>query len=92
MPTSAPAGPRIGDLHGQGGAATEGARVPESDSTPTKAPRGVRRDGADLDRVVDRLRERHGFGAVVRGRAIDCLARLVNDPHGFRLRTPSCSA
>jgi hypothetical protein len=47
---------------------------------------------ARLDGVLDGIRERHGFGAVVKGRAIDCLARLVNDPRGFRLRTPSCSA
>ena len=45
-----------------------------------------------LDAVVDGLRERHGFGAVLKGRAIDCLARLPHDARGFRLRTPSCSA
>jgi DNA polymerase IV len=54
---------------------------------------GLRRAAtARLDGVLDGLRERHGFGVVVKGRAIDCLARLVNDPRGFRLRTPSCSA
>jgi DNA polymerase-4 len=45
-----------------------------------------------LDAVVDGVRERHGFGAVVKGRAIGCLSRLAHDPRGFRLRTPSCSA
>jgi DNA polymerase-4 len=45
-----------------------------------------------LDRAVDRVRERHGFGSLVRGRAIDLLHRLPRAPEGFRLRTPSCSA
>ena len=45
-----------------------------------------------LDAVVDRLRSRHGFGAVARGRAIDGLARLSRDARGFRLRTPAGSA
>ncbi len=51
---------------------------------------GARR--ARLDAVVDRVRERHGFGAVVKGRAIGCLGRWAHDPRGFRLRTPSCSS
>jgi DNA polymerase-4 len=45
-----------------------------------------------LDAVVDRLRERHGFGAVFKGQAIACLDRLPHDARGFALRTPSCSA
>ncbi len=60
------------------------------DSVPAANP--VPCSAARLDAAVDRLRERHGFGSVVRGRAIDCLRHLVNDPRGFRLRTPSCSA
>ncbi|MDA1195729.1 MAG: DNA polymerase IV [Planctomycetota bacterium] len=44
-----------------------------------------------LDAAVDAIRDRHGFGALVRGRAIDLLPRLASDQAGFRLRTPSCS-
>ncbi len=44
-----------------------------------------------LDDAVDGIRERHGFGAVVRGRAIDLLARVPASQRGFRLHTPSCS-
>jgi DNA polymerase-4 len=70
------------------------ARSSEGDSVPTSALAGPReqRPKKDLDAVLDGLRERHGFGVVMKGRAIDCLARLGNDPRGFRLRTPSCSA
>ena len=32
-----------------------------------------------LDRAVDRIRERHGFGSLVRGRAIDLLPRAARD-------------
>jgi DNA polymerase-4 len=48
--------------------------------------------GARLDAAVDLVRDRHGFGALVRGRAIDLLPRLPRSPTGFRLRTPACSA
>lgn len=50
------------------------------------------RSHALLDGAVDRIRERHGFGALVRGTAIDLLARLPHDERGFRLHTPACSA
>jgi DNA polymerase-4 len=46
---------------------------------------------AALDGAVDRIRERHGFGALVRGRAIGLLAKVPADARGFRLRTPGCS-
>jgi DNA polymerase-4 len=45
-----------------------------------------------LDAALDRLRARHGFGAVVRGRAIEGLSLVDHDERGFRLRTPACSA
>jgi DNA polymerase-4 len=45
-----------------------------------------------LDEAIDRIRERHGFGSVIRGRAIDLLPRVGHDPNGFRLETPACSA
>ena len=45
-----------------------------------------------LDRAIDVLRERHGFGAVVRGRAIDLLPRVSSSNQGFRLQTPANSA
>ena len=44
-----------------------------------------------LDQAVDRIRERHGFGALVRGRAIGLLQKVPSSARGFRLRTPSCS-
>ena len=47
---------------------------------------------ATLDGVLDRLREQHGFGAVLRGQSVGCLSRVRHDARGFRLRTPSCSA
>jgi DNA polymerase-4 len=47
--------------------------------------------GRHLDDALDRIRARHGFGAVVRGRAIDLLRDTPASARGFRLRTPSCS-
>jgi DNA polymerase-4 len=44
-----------------------------------------------LDAAVDRIRARHGFGAVVRGRAIGLLRHVPASAEGFRLRTPACS-
>ena len=44
-----------------------------------------------VDTAVDRIRERHGFGAVVRGRAIELLKRSPASSKGFQLHTPSCS-
>jgi DNA polymerase-4 len=56
-----------------------------------------------VDRAVDRIRDRHGFGSVVRGRAIALLptrrgrrraaepAPLRWDARGLRLATPACS-
>ncbi|MDJ0522338.1 MAG: DNA polymerase IV [Planctomycetota bacterium] len=44
-----------------------------------------------LDDAVDRIRERHGFGSVVRGRAIGLLKKVPASARGFRLSTPSCS-
>jgi len=44
-----------------------------------------------LDEAVDAIRRRHGFGALVRGRAIDLLQQVPSSARGFRLRTPSCS-
>ena len=44
-----------------------------------------------LDAALDRIRDRHGFGAVVRGGAIDLLRTVPASHRGFRLRTPSCS-
>ena len=42
-----------------------------------------------LDRAVDRVRERHGFGAVVRGRSAALLRVCTKGRDGFVLRTPS---
>jgi hypothetical protein len=43
----------------------------------------------DLDRAVDALRERHGFGRILRGSSLSLLGTLPLGPDGFRLRTPS---
>ncbi|MDJ0975323.1 MAG: DNA polymerase IV [Planctomycetota bacterium] len=44
-----------------------------------------------LDDAVDHIRKRHGFGALVRGRATALIERVPRTPHGFRLQTPACS-
>ncbi len=44
-----------------------------------------------IDDAVDVIRERHGFGAVVRGRAIGLISHVPASQRGFTLRTPSCS-
>ena len=60
---------------------------------PGAAPAAARigASAGRLDAVVDRLRARHGFGILLKGRAIDCLARVPSDLRGLKLRTPSCS-
>jgi len=42
-----------------------------------------------LASTLDRIRARHGFGAVIQGPAIDLVDLLPHDPRGFRLRIPS---
>lgn len=49
----------------------------------------ARRDPAALYRGVDRIRERHGFSALVAGPSLFLLGDLAQDDHGFVLRTPS---
>jgi DNA polymerase-4 len=44
-----------------------------------------------VDTAIDRIRERHGFGAVVRGRALGLLPSTPTSARGFRLHTPGCS-
>lgn len=44
-----------------------------------------------LDDAVDHIRKRHGFGALVRGRATALLERVPRTKRGFRLQTPACS-
>ncbi len=39
--------------------------------------------------AVDGIRQRHGFGKLVLGPAVDLLGQVENGQHGFRLRTPS---
>jgi hypothetical protein len=43
---------------------------------------------ASLDAVADRLRERFGFRAFVRGRSLELLDKVPHDTYGFVLRTP----
>ncbi|MFQ5506188.1 MAG: hypothetical protein ACE5F1_15570, partial [Planctomycetota bacterium] len=42
-----------------------------------------------LDRAIDCLRARHGFGAIVAGESVELLGKLAHSRDGFRLRTPS---
>jgi hypothetical protein len=42
-----------------------------------------------LDAALDRLRERHGFGRIVRGASLPLSATHPLEKDGFRLRTPS---
>lgn len=78
---------------------------------PLAAPAAVGAEGAarrdrvgepgptlEVDHAIDRIRERHGFGAVVRGGAIALLERAprrlprrTGPVPGFRLATPGCS-
>lgn len=44
-----------------------------------------------LDAAVDQVRDRHGFGALVRGNAVQLFGRLPRSARGFRLHTPACS-
>ncbi len=50
-----------------------------------------RLDPKHLDTAVDHIRDAHGFGAIVRGRAIGLLRSVASSKRGFRLRTPACS-
>jgi len=52
-----------------------------------EAPRALRLER--LEASLDRLRRRHGFGAVVAGAATGLLGRVPQGREGFRLRTPS---
>ncbi len=44
-----------------------------------------------IDRTVDVVRDRHGFGSLVRGRALELVGRLPRSSRGFGLHTPACS-
>ena len=44
-----------------------------------------------IDSALDHIRDRHGFGAVVRGRAIGLLKTTPAHRNGFHLSTPACS-
>jgi DNA polymerase-4 len=59
---------------------------PESE-TNSRASRGDRQ--AVLDRTLDELRERHGFGRVLRGDSLPLLTSHPLNQNGFVLRTPS---
>lgn len=57
---------------------------PADDATSSRADRHRR-----LDRTLDRLREKHGFGRVLRGASFPLTETHPLGPDGFRLRTPS---
>lgn len=44
-----------------------------------------------LDTIVEAIRSRHGFGALVQGQASTLIQRSERDRDGFRLATPACS-
>ena len=44
---------------------------------------------ARFHEAVDAIRDKHGHGAIVSGRAIELLSRLPKDAYGYVLRTPS---
>ena len=83
-------------------AAATGARIPPHDGASLHRDRSVLAGprlpasaGVSvherLDAAVDQVRERHGFGALVRGNAVQLFGRLPRSAHGFRLHTPACS-
>lgn len=45
-------------------------------------------ESVELDRSVDRVRERFGFSSLVRGPSLELLSRLPRDAYGYVLRTP----
>jgi DNA polymerase-4 len=45
-------------------------------------------ESVELDRSVDRVRERFGFSSLVRGPSLELLDRLPRDAYGYVLRTP----
>lgn len=61
---------------------------PERDRPPTAGGSRVERS-ARLDRVVDALREQHGFGLIVRGSSLPLAERFEQGEDGYILRTPS---
>ena len=57
---------------------------PDAESGASRADRHRR-----LDRALDSLRERHGFGRVLRGSSFPLVRTHPLEADGFRLRTPS---
>jgi hypothetical protein len=69
-----------------------------SDPRGDRAPRSVRPGASPgsradrqrlLDCALDRLRERHGFGLLLRGTSWPLVESYPRTRDGFRLRTPS---
>ena len=61
---------------------------------PTESGRDSHRESLGdrhraLDRAIDRLRARHGFGRILRGPSLPLVETNELGPDGFRLRTPS---
>lgn len=82
-----PQGPSQGLLFSDPGAdrAPAGAAHAQSNGAP-----GSRADRARaLDQALDALRQRHGFGALVRGASLPLLGEHKLGADGFILRTPS---
>jgi DNA polymerase-4 len=63
----------------------------ELPSGTLEAPQGSSRQDRlrELDRVLDALRDRHGFGRVLLGSSLPLIQTHPLGPDGFKLRTPS---
>jgi len=59
------------------------------DNTPDNAPEHAPEHA--IDHAIDCIRDRHGFGSVVRGNAAGLFGKLERSGSGFRLHTPACS-
>lgn len=78
--TPAPGTLRPSDAVGEGALAFAGAQADVS-TVPDEVSRTI-------DRAVDRIRDRHGFGAIVRGRAIDLLPAPASPAQGPHTQGP----
>ena len=76
-----------------GGEMTRDSATELANATEATPPNGQRVSRGDrqrrLDRALDSLRERHGFGHILRGSSFALKATHELSADGFRLRTPS---
>jgi len=71
----------------------QGRLFDDGDAPRDAAPHPPGQSHADrqraLDRALDALRQKHGFGKLVRGASLPLVETFPLEPDGFRLRTPS---